>query len=129
VVLVVDTHSLIWFLEGSDRLSNAALAALSDERNRIIVPTIVLIEMQYLYSKNRISLRVEDVMEFSQGVDRLAFYPLDLSVVESVPLELNIHDGIICATALVEQLDSGDDVRVVTRDEEIRESAVVRTLW
>ena len=129
MVLIVDTHALIWFLEGSDRLSAVALAQLSDATNSIVVPTIVLTEIRYLYARNRIVVNVDDVIQTTESDERFWIYPLDLSVVEAVPLGLDIHDGIICGTALVQQSTGGNQVKVITRDAAIRNAGVVETLW
>ena len=45
---LVDTHALVWFLDGDRRLSQDARALLRDESNPLVVPTIVLAEVKYL---------------------------------------------------------------------------------
>jgi PIN domain nuclease of toxin-antitoxin system len=50
---VLDTHPIVWFLEGSGRLSVQAGTVLRDPSHRFILPTIVLVEITYLYSKGR----------------------------------------------------------------------------
>jgi hypothetical protein len=44
MVYVLDTHAVVWFLEGSARLSAVAKAAMSDPDADLVVPTIVLVE-------------------------------------------------------------------------------------
>jgi len=57
---------------------------------------------------------------------RCTIYPVDLSVVNKAPLELNIHDSLIVGTALVQyELVDG----VLTRDEAIAFSGLVPTIW
>lgn len=54
--VVGDTHSLLWYLNDSGKLSAAALAAFENaERSNlpIYVPAIVLIEIRYLVEKGR----------------------------------------------------------------------------
>lgn len=129
MVLVVDTHALIWYLEGSDRLGAQALAVLQDPSNKVVVPTMVLTEMRYLYEKRRIQISIDDVIELVQSDDHFSIYPLDVSVVQAVPLGLNIHDGIICGTALVQRESVDEEVRVITQDEAIRNAGIVETVW
>ncbi len=39
---IVDTHSLVWFLEKSPKLGKKARNALLDSDSSLIIPTIVL---------------------------------------------------------------------------------------
>jgi len=39
-----------------------------------------------------------------------------------------MHDAIVCATANL-LTEAGEDVAVITRDAEIRESGLVQTVW
>ncbi|MCS6831110.1 MAG: PIN domain-containing protein [Armatimonadota bacterium] len=48
---VVDTHALVWLLEDSPQISSVAIQALSDANTTVVVPTIVLAEIAFLYSK------------------------------------------------------------------------------
>ena len=59
---VVDTHALVWFLEGSPRLGMAAQKALSDTAARVVVPTIVLAEIKFLYARDRIATDLPHVL-------------------------------------------------------------------
>lgn len=54
---VADTHSLIWYLEDSPRLSSGARECFDAcDRGEVIinVPTICLVEIIYLQEKGRI---------------------------------------------------------------------------
>jgi PIN domain nuclease of toxin-antitoxin system len=41
---ILDTHALIWFLEGNARLSPIVKAILSDASSELILPAIALAE-------------------------------------------------------------------------------------
>lgn len=56
MTVVTDTHPWIWFFTGSPRLSNHAKSILSDRANTIIVPSIVMLEIKYLYRRKRITV-------------------------------------------------------------------------
>ena len=60
---------------------------------------------------------------------RCVVYPLDSNVVSAMPTKLDIHDSIICGTALVYSELLEEEVQVVSRDEEIVDSGLVKTLW
>lgn len=57
--LVADTHALVWALDASGRLSQAALDALRDPANLIYIPTLVLAELQYTFRKGRHAISLE----------------------------------------------------------------------
>jgi PIN domain nuclease of toxin-antitoxin system len=52
---IIDTHSLVWFLEKSPKLGKKARKALMDSDSSLIIPTIVLAEIKFLFAKNRFS--------------------------------------------------------------------------
>jgi hypothetical protein len=56
-------------------------------------------------------------------------YPFDFACVEAIDERLNLHDAIIAATAVVFRDSVDPSTALVTKDEEIRDSGVVKTLW
>jgi PIN domain nuclease of toxin-antitoxin system len=60
---VLDTHPTVWFWEGSGRLSAQAGTILREPSHRFILPTIVLVEIAYLYSKGRIAVDIAVVQQ------------------------------------------------------------------
>ncbi len=46
-----------------------------------------------------------------------------------LPERLDIHDAIICSTALALENALGEEVRVITKDEEIKRSSLVKVIW
>jgi len=40
-----------------------------------------------------------------------------------------MHDGIIVATAMVFRDPLGEEIRLITRDKDIRDSGLVETVW
>ena len=54
---------------------------------------------------------------------------MTLETVRLIPGNLEMHDGIIVATALLIQDSSDEDVAVITRDRAIRDSGLVETVW
>ena len=63
MIHVADTHALVRFLEGSDRLSAAARHALQSPDADIVIPSIVLAEIVYLYARKRIGIDLASVLE------------------------------------------------------------------
>jgi PIN domain nuclease of toxin-antitoxin system len=126
---VVDTHVLVWFLEGNPRLSMAARNALIDRTVQVVVPTIVLAEITFLYARHRIAIDLPHVLAHMASAANCLVYPLDGAVVERLPTTLNIHDAIIVATALVFRDVLSESTAVVTKDADITASGLINVLW
>jgi len=58
MVHVIDTHALVWFLEGNEKLGRKALKVFRDSTEKLIIPSIVLAEIKYLSYKGRTRLSV-----------------------------------------------------------------------
>ena len=126
--VAADTHAALWFLEDDKRLAPGAAAAL-EAADRIILPSIVLVEIIYLIEKNRLRPEVLSrvVGELSKPTTTLEIANLDLGIAlalnrvsrQAVP---DMPDRIMAATALHNQ------VPLVTRDENLR-SCGIETIW
>jgi len=119
MALIADTHAVVWFLEGDQRLSATAKERLSDRAA----------EIAFLYARKRIGVGVPDVLSYLTSARNCRTYPLDEVVVEHLPETLNIHDAIIVATALVFAEAAGEPVAVVTKDAQITTSGLVNVAW
>lgn len=126
-MIVLDTHAWIWFA-GDDRLlSDAALDAVR-RADRIGVSAISVWEVGMLCSKGRLQV-APDVRHWvgeALGLDKVELMPLspDVAVLAT---ELQLHadpaDRIIVATAQVA------GAQLVTKDERIRRSGIVTSIW
>ncbi|MCF6156700.1 MAG: hypothetical protein E3K36_16020 [Candidatus Brocadia sp.] len=127
--IVTDTHPWVWFLTANPRLSLKAKSALSDSSNIIIIPSIVMMEIKYLYHRKRISLPFEEVMQQCETAENVLFHPMDLSIVSIAPTSFDIHDAIIVGTAIQFAEELGQAVSLVTADSAITESHLVPVIW
>ena len=128
MIHVIDTHALVWFLEGNSRLSQTAEQAIRDTTVRLAIPTIVLAEIAFLYSRQRIGTTIPTVLAHVTSVANWFVYPLDEQVVQHLPTELDIHDAIIVATALLFRDTLGEQLAVLTKDASITSSGLVRVV-
>jgi PIN domain nuclease of toxin-antitoxin system len=126
---VTDTHPLVWLLGQVPRLSQTARAALSDTSARLVIPTMVLVEIKFLYARRRITVDVADVLTHVATAPNCLIHPLDEEVVDRLPTSLNIHDAIIAGTAIVYRDVHGEQVALITRDAEITASGLVDIAW
>ena len=52
VSIIIDTHTLYWFLTADKRLSRIAKNTI-EETETIVIPTIVLLELLYIFQKKK----------------------------------------------------------------------------
>jgi PIN domain nuclease of toxin-antitoxin system len=53
---VLDTHALVWYLEGSPRLSINAKAVIDAPDNQLVLPLIGLTEAVFIIGRGRTSI-------------------------------------------------------------------------
>ena len=129
MTIVTDTHPWIWFLAASPRLSANAKASLSNPSNLIVVPSIVMLEIRYLYNRKRISISFEEALQHIETAANVLLHPLDISVVTLAPAELEIHDAISVGTALYLSDELKEPVPLITLDKTISNSGLVPVIW
>lgn len=129
---ILDTHALIWFLEGNSRLGVTAKEILSDSSSELILPAIALAESVWIVSRGKTSIpSVEALLKVVKQDQRVSIYPLDSEVVEkSVHLtSINeMHDRQIVSTALVIE-GQGNQVALLSCDQNICDADLVRIVW
>ena len=129
---VVDTHALVWFLEGNPRLGANAEAILEDADSNLIVPVIALAEACWIIERGRTS--IPTVADFLAAVDadpRVNVVPLDRTILDrtlSITTIEEMHDRQIVATALL-LADKGETVILLTKDTNIQRSGLVSVVW
>ena len=102
---------------------------MADPSNQIIIPSIVMMEIRYLYQHKRIPLSFEYALQQVEASNNILIAPMDISVVTISPLSLDIHDAIIVGTAIQSSESFGQAVSLVTADIAITESRLVRIIW
>ncbi|MBI5181865.1 MAG: hypothetical protein HZA06_03010 [Nitrospirae bacterium] len=127
--IVTDTHPWVWYLTANPRLSSKAKTVLSDLSNLIIVPSIVMMEIKYLYQHKRIPLSFEQALQQVERCKNVILHPLDISVVTVSPPSLDIHDAIIVGTAIQTSAEFGQPIAVVTLDKTISNSNLAPIIW
>lgn len=123
---VIDTHPLVWWLLDPGKLSRTAMSILSDPVVRVHVPTMAVLEFQYLVEIGRIVTDVRDALAYISENERFALLPCDGAVL-AASLELNEtrdpFDRVIAASALAYGLP------LVSKDAWIRERLGAQARW
>ncbi len=130
--VVVDTHTIVWYLAGDPRLSHKAAAALDEAASKglyIYVPSICLVELTYLVEKGRLPREARErlVAALDDGTAPCRLAPLDRGVADALELVnrsqvSDMPDRVVAATAVAL------GIPVVSRDGKIRTSQV-QTIW
>ncbi|MFK7908127.1 MAG: type II toxin-antitoxin system VapC family toxin [Chitinophagales bacterium] len=113
--LLIDTHALIWYIEGNRELSSKAIEAIDNERNQIFVSKASLWEMAIKLSLNKLTISI-DFSDLESFLLRCNFLILDfdfphLKTLMTLPYHhRDPFDRLIIAQAITENLD------VITRD-------------
>jgi predicted nucleic acid-binding protein len=124
---VTDTQALVKFMMGKKVINDNSHKAFQEAdkgKATIIIPAIVLMEVLYLFEKNRIPiglLHIEDLMQS----DNYQFEPLSLEILKAASEIMDIpelHDRLIAATA------RHFDMPIITNDPDICASSFVTAL-
>ena len=129
MICCVDTHALIWYLRNDPRLGSEAGRMMDGAENVVVIPTIVLLEMRYLAAKGRISAALAETEEVVRGCPNCVIWPADEKVVRLAPLGLDIHDAIICGSALSYRDLHNEPISIITRDRAIKEWGGLPVVW
>ncbi|MDX2096683.1 MAG: type II toxin-antitoxin system VapC family toxin [Leptolyngbyaceae cyanobacterium bins.59] len=131
--VVADTHSLIWYLQNSSKLSATALNALDSATQMgdpVYVSSITVVEIVYLTEKGKLPQTALDQLINALSSPKAGFIvvSLDLAIAQTlsqVPKDIvpDMPDRIIAATALHLKLP------LVTRDHKIQVLTAIQTIW
>jgi PIN domain nuclease of toxin-antitoxin system len=129
-VILLDTHVLVWTFGDSKRLSRAATREIekSSRQGGLAISAITLWELAFLVTRGRIQAygTVEaSVKLFTDGVTVKPITVEIAALANQFPDDYpgDPADRLIGATARAEGLT------LVTRDENIRRSPLIRTVW
>jgi len=131
VLILLDTHVVIWLASGDARLSGPAQAAIDEARQGVrglAISDFTLFEVSLLFRKKRFDLAVTPDAFLSELERRLVVLPITARIaLQALELPASYPkdpaDRIIGATALIE------GIPLLTADREIRKSRAVPTIW
>ena len=133
-MIVLDTHTLIWWVSNKDKLSELALNAIEQELNnengQILVSSITAWEISLLVEKGRITLTMEldEWLRVAASIKNLHFIPVDNEVaVQSVRLPGSFHPDP--ADRMITALARHYSAPLVTCDTKIQNYKYVKTIW
>lgn len=129
---VLDTHALVWYLEGNLRLGLNAKAIMDDPSSQLVLPLIALAEAAFIVEKKRTSIPVvSDLLNSVQADRRIEVYPITWDIFQqslAVTVIPELHDRLIISTALYLRY-LGHTVSLMTKDSIMTTSGLVRIIW
>ncbi|MCB8823230.1 type II toxin-antitoxin system VapC family toxin [Microvirga rosea] len=105
--ILLDTHALLWWLQGDPRIGQAAMDAITDPANDILISVASLWE---IVVKVRVGKLEADIAEISEAIDAQGFDTLDIRPYHLAALaDLPMHhrdpfDHLLIAQAICENL-------------------------
>jgi PIN domain nuclease of toxin-antitoxin system len=131
LLILLDTHVVVWLASGDARLSRAAQAAIEEERRSVgglAISDFTLYELSLLFRKKEFALTISPESFLLEIERRFVVFPITgqiciraLSLPSGYPRDP--ADRIIGATALVGGLS------LITADVQIRNSRALPTIW
>lgn len=133
-MIVLDTHAVLWWVNGDAKLSPDALAAIENEfrldDGNILISAISAWEIALLVEKGRVTLSmgIDDWLDTVEEIDRVRIVPIDTAtVVESTRLPGEFHKDP--ADRMIVALARHFNADLVTADEKINNYRHVKTVW
>jgi PIN domain nuclease of toxin-antitoxin system len=121
--IVLDSHVLFWLLFNPPKLTKLAKRYI-EKSERVILPSIVLMEILYLLEKNNLSFKFIEILNEIR-IRRYLVYPLDLEIISQslfISPKVEMHDRIIIATAQL------FNAYLISKDKEIKKT-YSKTVW
>jgi PIN domain nuclease of toxin-antitoxin system len=131
LLILLDTHIVVWIALEPSRISMSAQAAIDGARQKVrglAISDFTLFELSSLFRKKQFSLITSPESFLAEVERRFVILPITVNIaLQAFELPASYPkdpaDRIIGATALVE------DIPLLTADAAIRKSRAVPTIW
>lgn len=131
MIAVIDTNFLARYFAGSGEIGADSKNIFEDPSTFLIIPAIVLVELKYMVAKEKLSTKALSSLNALLNAGNCMVYPLDLGLLDYIPTNLDIHDGIIFATASIQLTNFKETIYILTKDQKIKllENASINIVW
>lgn len=124
---VADAHTFARYLINElPKEADAVFEKAEREKSNIVIPAIAIAELIYVFERTRSESKIWEMFEKIDICPSFSIYSLDEKVLKIIPdVKLReLHDRIIVATYIAMKAEG-----LITKDEEIRKSGLVKTIW
>ncbi|MBI4059182.1 type II toxin-antitoxin system VapC family toxin [Candidatus Microgenomates bacterium] len=132
-MIILDTHTLVWWVSNPEKLSAKSRKAIEGElkkKKEILVSSISVWEICLLVKKERLQLTM-DIESWIDKISQLSafkFIAVDNQIAaKSVNLPGVFHDDPADRMIVATALESG--ASLITSDKRIRKYSPVRSIW
>lgn len=129
---VLDTHAVVWYLEGNSKLGSAAKTILDATEDDLVIPIIALAEAAFVVTQSKTNIpNVVQLLADFDADPRMQIMDLSYPIFElsqtlsGIP---EMHDALIVATA-VWLRNQNHQVALLTKDREIIKSNEIEIIW
>lgn len=125
---LLDTHALVWWLQGDRRISSGARRLLGDARNEIFVSAVTAWEIATKVRIGKLQIDLPFVIDLPGEIVRLGYLSLPISLAHGHragrldAAHRDPFDRMLAAQSLIE------DLALVTVDPHFRQFGVT-TIW
>lgn len=126
---VTDTHALVWYLTGDNKLSSKAKIIFTDleqGKGKLIISVVVFLEVLVIIEKKKIKTTWQDFNNKVSQFPTAIIYPIGLDIlqeIDQIGMSLELHDRILATTAKIHEAS------LITRDPKIKKVKGVKTVW
>jgi len=126
--LLLDTHALLWWLAGDERLSTSARAAIADPANTVYVSAASAWEVATKHRRGKLPGAGPMAVDFAREVVNQGFAPLDITLEHGQDAgalpgpHRDPFDRMLVAQARAERM-------VLVSNEEIFDAYAVARVW
>jgi len=124
---VIDSHILgAYLLDELPERSDQIFEDAENEKATLIIPSIVIAELIYVYEKAKITSKIWEMFEKLDAYPSFTIHPLDEPLLKIIPdIKLpELHDRIIIATCIYTKAKA-----LITKDQQITSSKLVHTIY
>ena len=132
-MIVLDTHVLVWWVNGGRKLTVSAKKGIKQELSdagEILISSITAWEVAMLVDKERLSLamNIDDWFAVVGRIEGVRFVPLDNELaIQAVTLPGEFHKDP--ADRMITALARRYSIPLITADTKIRSYRHVKTIW
>jgi len=124
---IADAHAFAHYLvDDLPREADAVFEDAEKQKCNVIIPSIAIAELIYIFERTGSEPEIWEMFDKIDLYPCFSIHPLDERILKIIPdVKLaELHDRIIVATAI-----ATGTKRLITKDEEIRKSKIVETIW
>lgn len=128
-IYISDSHSLIWYLIDSPKLSSVAnrcFKEVEEGKAKLLIPAIVIAEIIYIVESSKVKANIDNLIDRIQEAENFELSPLGLDQLLCLKEQTKIiemHDRLIVCEALIKR------AIIITKDRKIKDSGLVKVLW